>query len=202
MSGAHWQSTGERPRETGAPMAVSSAEVRAIGERACARPDALDACSRRDLGAVIAALEAPSGLTQGRISGPDRRSARPTERVDGRASASPVRCQATFQAFRRYGLGFPVSGETRAGAWQPTRSPARRGRANDSRHLELSGRGGAGRGDGIRTVACGPADVSAVPRGRSILALGVRFRLRWLLDPWPRTGCSSPRTVCASAWAT
>jgi hypothetical protein len=36
-------------------------------ERVCARPDVLDACARRDLGAVISAL-GTGGLTQGRIS--------------------------------------------------------------------------------------------------------------------------------------
>ena len=48
-------------------MAVSPAEVRGIVERICARPDVLDACARRDLGAVISAL-GTGGLTQGRIS--------------------------------------------------------------------------------------------------------------------------------------
>ena len=48
-------------------MTVSPADVRAIVERVCARPDVLDACARRDLGAVIAALCA-GGLTQGQIS--------------------------------------------------------------------------------------------------------------------------------------
>jgi hypothetical protein len=48
-------------------MAVSSADVRIIVERVCARPDVLDACSRRDLGTVIAALGS-AGVTQGQIS--------------------------------------------------------------------------------------------------------------------------------------
>ncbi len=48
-------------------MAVSPADVRAIVERVCARPDVLDACARRDLRAVIVAL-GPTGLTQGRIA--------------------------------------------------------------------------------------------------------------------------------------
>jgi hypothetical protein len=49
-------------------MAVSPAEVRGIVETVCARPDVLDACARRNLGAVISAL-GTGGLTQGRISG-------------------------------------------------------------------------------------------------------------------------------------
>ena len=48
-------------------MAVSSADVRAIVERVCARPDVMDACARRDLGAVISALGS-FGVTQGQIS--------------------------------------------------------------------------------------------------------------------------------------
>jgi transcriptional regulator with XRE-family HTH domain len=51
-------------------MAVNSAYVRAIVERVCARPDVLDACTRRDLGAVILALtdKRTGGLTQGKIA--------------------------------------------------------------------------------------------------------------------------------------
>lgn len=48
-------------------MVLSSTEVQAIVERACARSEVLDACARRDLGAVITALGA-AGLTQDRIS--------------------------------------------------------------------------------------------------------------------------------------
>jgi transcriptional regulator with XRE-family HTH domain len=48
-------------------MAVTTAEARAIVERVCARPEVLDACARRDLGAVISALKT-GGLNQGRIA--------------------------------------------------------------------------------------------------------------------------------------
>jgi transcriptional regulator with XRE-family HTH domain len=48
-------------------MAVSSADVRVIVDRVCARPDVLDACTRRDLGTVISALGS-AGITQGQIS--------------------------------------------------------------------------------------------------------------------------------------
>jgi transcriptional regulator with XRE-family HTH domain len=48
-------------------MAVSTADVRAIVDRICARPDVLDACARRDLGTVISALGS-AGITQGQIS--------------------------------------------------------------------------------------------------------------------------------------
>jgi hypothetical protein len=51
-------------------MAVSPADGRAIVERVCARPEVLDACARRDLGAVISALtdKRTGGLTQGWIA--------------------------------------------------------------------------------------------------------------------------------------
>jgi hypothetical protein len=51
-------------------MVVNSADMRAIVERVCARPEVLDACARRDLGAVIVALtdKRTGGLTQGRLA--------------------------------------------------------------------------------------------------------------------------------------
>ena len=47
------------------PLAIS--DVSTIIERVCAQPEVLDACARRDLGAVITALNA-HGLTQGQIA--------------------------------------------------------------------------------------------------------------------------------------
>ena len=49
-------------------MVLAISEVRGIVERVCARQDVLDACARRDLATVIAALNA-HGLTQGQIAG-------------------------------------------------------------------------------------------------------------------------------------
>jgi transcriptional regulator with XRE-family HTH domain len=48
-------------------VALGVSEVRGIVERACARQEVLDACARRDLGAVITLLKA-DGITQGRIA--------------------------------------------------------------------------------------------------------------------------------------
>jgi transcriptional regulator with XRE-family HTH domain len=48
-------------------MALDTAEVREIVERACARPDVLDACRKRDLGVVIE-IFGSHGLTQGKIA--------------------------------------------------------------------------------------------------------------------------------------
>ena len=90
-------------------MALSPAEVRAIVERVCARPDVLDACARRDLGAVISALcIGPSGgkLTQGKI-------AELTGFTQGRLSEWRTGKRApkhasTFQQFAD-GLGIPAA---------------------------------------------------------------------------------------------
>ena len=49
-------------------MAVDIPVIREVVERVCARQDVLDACKRRDLGAVIKALGV-HGITQGQISG-------------------------------------------------------------------------------------------------------------------------------------
>ena len=49
-------------------MAVDIPVIREVVERVCTRQDVLDACKRRDLGAVITVLCA-HGITQGQIAG-------------------------------------------------------------------------------------------------------------------------------------
>ena len=48
-------------------MAVDIPVIREVVERVCTRQDVLDACKRRDLGAVISILSA-HGITQGQLS--------------------------------------------------------------------------------------------------------------------------------------
>jgi len=48
-------------------MAVDIPAIREVVERVCTRKDVLDACKRRDLGAVISILSA-HGITQGQLS--------------------------------------------------------------------------------------------------------------------------------------
>jgi hypothetical protein len=48
-------------------VVLAISEVRRVVARACARQDVIDACADRDLGAVIAVLNA-NGLTQGQIA--------------------------------------------------------------------------------------------------------------------------------------
>jgi transcriptional regulator with XRE-family HTH domain len=86
-------------------MAVSSADVRVIVDRVCARPDVLDACTRRDLGAVISALGS-TGITQGQISALTGVSqGRLSEWRTGRREPKGV---STFQKFAD-GVGLPAA---------------------------------------------------------------------------------------------
>jgi transcriptional regulator with XRE-family HTH domain len=82
-------------------LAIS--EVRGIVERACARPDVLDACARRDLGTVITVLMS-LGVTQGQIG-------ELTGKTQGRLSEWRTgkrrpRATSVFESFAD-GLDFP-----------------------------------------------------------------------------------------------
>jgi transcriptional regulator with XRE-family HTH domain len=86
-------------------MAVSTADVRVIVERVCARPDVLDACAKRDLGVVIAAFGS-AGVTQGRVSAlTGIPQGRLSEWMTGKREP---RAASTFQKFAD-GLGLPVA---------------------------------------------------------------------------------------------
>lgn len=92
-------------------MAVSVADVRAIVDRVCARPDVLAACREHDLGLVISALNA-HGVTQGRISGlTGIPQGRLSEYKTGRRKALLAK---TLQAFSD-GLGLPSAARTALG---------------------------------------------------------------------------------------
>src|ERR1700749_2782632 len=84
-------------------MAVDIPAVREVVERVCTRKDVLDACKRRDLGAVITVLCA-HGITQGQL-------AALTGIPQGRLSEYKTRkrmpaATSTFEAFAD-GLGMP-----------------------------------------------------------------------------------------------
>jgi transcriptional regulator with XRE-family HTH domain len=85
------------------PLPMS--EVRGIVERVCARRDVLDACARRDLGAVITVLNA-HGLTQGQIAGlTGLTQGRLSEWAGGKRKPQAA---TTFLAFAD-GLGMPTA---------------------------------------------------------------------------------------------
>ena len=103
-------------------MAVDIPAVREVVERACTRKDVLDACERRDLGAVITALCA-QGVTQGQLSVL-------TGIPQGRLSEYKTRkrtptATSTFEAFAD-GLGMPPAARS---AWARSRDGRARGRS-------------------------------------------------------------------------
>lgn len=100
-------------------MAIGVADVRAIVDRVCARPDVLAACREHDLGTVITALCA-NGLTQGRISGlTGIPQGRLSEYKTGKRKALLAK---TFQDFSD-GLGLPPTARTAFGlAAEPAES--------------------------------------------------------------------------------
>jgi hypothetical protein len=156
-------------------MAVSSADVRTIVERACARPDVLDACARHDLGAVIVALKS-SGLTQGRISGlTGIPQGRLSEYATGKRKPS---ASSTFEAFAD-GLGFPAAARRALGlAAGPVQASA------GTSEVDVSYPENAAQA--AETVSAlwraDLADVSAVQRGRVDPRAWGDVSLRWLVD--------------------
>jgi transcriptional regulator with XRE-family HTH domain/tetratricopeptide (TPR) repeat protein len=160
-------------------MAVTSADVRAIVERACARPDVLDACARRDLGAVIDALGA-AGLTQGRIAGLTGISqGRLSEWRTGKRVATAV---STFQKFAD-GLGLPSAARRALGLDSAGLSlvPAPR----TSAELDVSYPDSPA--DAVRNAAqlwlIDLGDSAALDRGQADHRAWNEASLRWLVDP-------------------
>ena len=84
-------------------VALAISEVRGIAERACARQDVLDACARRDLGAVITLLKG-HGITQGMIA---ELTGIPQGRLsEWRTAKRKPSATSTFESFAD-GLGMP-----------------------------------------------------------------------------------------------
>jgi hypothetical protein len=82
-------------------MAVSPADVRAIVERVCARPEVMGALARRDLGMVVEALGG-SGITQGQIS---ELTGIPQARLSNwKTGAREPKGLSTFEKFANVGL--------------------------------------------------------------------------------------------------
>jgi hypothetical protein len=160
-------------------MAVSSANVRAIVERVCARPEVLDACARRDLGAVIAALKS-GGITQGRISA---LTGIPQGRLSEYATGKrKPRASSTFEAFAD-GVGLPTAARRALGLAQAAASAITAGASKDG--IKLSYPGGAS--DAVDNLSAlwrvDLADTTAFQRGRFDPRAWGDASLRWLVDP-------------------
>jgi len=160
-------------------MAVSSADVRTIVERVCARPEVLDACARRDLGAVIAALGS-AGVTQGQISAltgfPQGRLSEWMRRKREPKAAS------TFQKFAD-GLGIPTAGRRALGlaaddsaSTGPTDPHMSAMYAYPQDVTQAT--------DNLSALwQADLADASALQRGQFDPGLWTDASLRWLVDP-------------------
>jgi len=135
-------------------MAVDTPVIREVVERVCARQDVLDACKRRDLGAVITAL-CENGVTQGQI-------ASLTRIPQGRLSEYKTRkrmptATSTFEAFAD-GLGMPAAARRSLGLAAETTGPGPAGPSGDP----LAGSAGASVGD-VRPLLGNLSKASAVP---------------------------------------
>ena len=160
-------------------MAVSSADVREIVERACARPDVLDACARRDLGAVIAALKS-SGITQGRISA---LTGIPQGRLSEYATGKrKPQASSTFEAFAD-GVGLPPAARRALGLAPTAAAPSDDASAPDDTKLSYPDSGSQAAENVSALWRVDLADATAFQRGRFDPRSWSDASLRWLVDP-------------------
>jgi transcriptional regulator with XRE-family HTH domain len=176
-------------------MALTSAEVRGIVERVCARPEVLDACATRDLGAVISALGA-GGLTQGRIAELTGFSqGRLSEWVTGKRDPKAV---TTFQKFAN-GVGLPPAARRALGldAGPPAAdaTPAPAGAGVPSSYPDTAEQAAR---NVSRLWIADLDDAVLIQRGRADPRAWNDASLRWLVDP----GLTSRRAARASACRT
>jgi hypothetical protein len=160
-------------------MAVSLADVRAIVERTCARPDVLDACARRDLGAVIAALWT-GGLTQGQISA---LTGFPQGRLSEWMNAKrQPRAASTFERFAD-GLDFPPAARHALGLAPGQSSAPAAGGPDVKAGLSYPGSAEHAAQKVAMLWRADLADAAAAQRGRVDPRAWTDAPLRWLVDP-------------------
>ena len=160
-------------------MAVSTADVRAIVERVCARPEVLDACAKRDLGAVVAALKS-AGVTQGHISAlTGIPQGRLSEWMTGKRKPKAA---TTFQGFAD-GLGLPVTARRALGL--AADGTALAGASAPTMAITLSYPDGVVQAtDNVSALwRADLADASAFSHGRFGPRAWGDASLRWLVDP-------------------
>jgi len=159
-------------------MTVSSADVRGIVERVCARPEVLDACARRDLGTVISALKT-GGLTQGRIAELTGISqGRLSEWVTGKREPKGV---TTFQKFAN-GVDLPPAARRALGLDAGSRANAVTASRADA-DLSYPGNAEQAARNVTRLWAADLNDAVLIQRGRADPRAWNDASLRWLVDP-------------------
>jgi transcriptional regulator with XRE-family HTH domain/tetratricopeptide (TPR) repeat protein len=160
-------------------MAVSPADVRAIVDGVCARPGVLDACARRDLGAVISALKS-RGVAQGQISAlTGIPQGRLSEWMNGKREPKGA---TTFEKFAT-GLGFPPAARRALGlaADSPSGAAADVPDVSTGQSYPDSAEQAAQNVSALWRADL--ADVTALQRGRVDPRAWGDASLRWLVDP-------------------
>lgn len=160
-------------------MAVSTADMRVIVERVCARPDVLEACVKRDLGAVVAALGS-AGITQGRIAALTGVSqGRLSGWMTGKREPKAV---STFQKFAD-GVGLPNAARRALGLAPTNTAPADTNASTDEIRLSYPD-GSSQAAENVSVLwRVELADPSAFQHGRFDPRLWGDASLRWLVDP-------------------
>jgi tetratricopeptide (TPR) repeat protein/transcriptional regulator with XRE-family HTH domain len=159
-------------------MSVSPADVRAIVERVCARPEVLDACAKRDLGAVISALRT-GGLTQGRIA---ELTGLPQGRLsEWKTGKREPKAVTTFQQFAD-GVGLPPAARRALGLDASSGGAAVTAAPADAR-VSYPGTPE----QAVRNVShlwiADLNDATFIQRGRADPRAWNDASLRWLVDP-------------------
>ena len=158
-------------------MAVRPADVRAIVERVCARPEVLDACARGNLGTVIDALRT-GGLTQGRISGlTGIPQGRLSEWNTGKREPRGI---STFQKFAD-GVGMPPAARRALGldSEPPPAAPA----SSPDLSMPYPDTPADATRNASQLWLADLSDATALQRGRADPRAWNDASLRWLVDP-------------------
>lgn len=159
-------------------MTVTTAEVRGIVERVCARPEVLDACARRDLGTVISAL-GTGGLTQGRIAELTGFSqGRLSEWKTGKREPKGV---TTFQKFAN-GVGLPPAARRALGLDAGSQAAAATAAPADA-DVSYPDTAEQAVRNVTRLWIADLNDASLIQRGRAGPRAWNDASLRWLVDP-------------------
>jgi len=159
-------------------MTVNPADVRGIVERVCARPEVLDACTRRDLGTVISALMT-GGLAQGRIAELTGISqGRLSEWVTGKREPKGV---TTFQKFAN-GVSLPSAARRALGLDAGSQAAAVTASPGDA-DLSYPGTAEQAARNVTRLWIADLDDAALIQRGRADPRAWNDASLRWLVDP-------------------
>jgi transcriptional regulator with XRE-family HTH domain len=166
-------------------VVLAISEVRRVVERVCARQDVIDACADRDLGAVIAVLNA-NGLTQGQMA--SLTGLHQNRLSDYKTGKHQPKEYSIFAAFAdglglppgaRQALGLDAGGPAGAGIGVPRQRPA----PADEISLEYPDSPVQAAGNVASLWRADLADQGVLVKGRIDPGAWNDASLRWLVDP-------------------